>query len=149
MNLICCTADYFNNVIEVDISRVDDVERDPALAAQLLKSYARNISTLATKASIRKDVFSVREVSMPTVDSYLSALRKLFVINDVGAWCPAVSASNARFTNGDYRGRVCLHTGGWCRHLSHIRIEAMITRPTCFAGFEPENWRNDDLFLAE
>jgi len=90
-------ADYFNNVIEVDISRVDDVERDPALAAQLLKSYARNISTLATKASIRKDVFSVREVSMPTVDSYLSALRKLFVINDVGAWCPAIrSATDIR-----------------------------------------------------
>lgn len=90
-------ADYFNNVIEVDISRVDDVERDPALAAQLLKSYARNISTLATKASIRKDLFSVREVSMPTVDSYLSALRKLFVINDVGAWCPAIrSATDIR-----------------------------------------------------
>lgn len=90
-------ADYFNNVIDVDISRVDDVERDPALAAQLLKSYARNISTLATKASIRKDVFSVREVSMPTIDSYLSALRKLFVINDVGAWCPAIrSATDIR-----------------------------------------------------
>ena len=90
-------ADYFNNVIDVDISRVDDVERDPALAAQLLKSYARNISTLATKASIRKDVFSVREVSMPTVDSYLSALRQGLVINDVGAWCPAIrSATDIR-----------------------------------------------------
>ncbi len=90
-------ADYFNNVVEVDISRVDDVERDPALAAQLLRSYARNISTLATKASIRKDVLSVREVSMPTVDSYLSALRKLFVLKDVGAWCPAIrSATDIR-----------------------------------------------------
>ena len=90
-------ADYFNNVVDVDISRVDGVERDPALAAQLLRSYARNISTLATKASIRKDVLSVREVSMPTVDSYLSALRKLFVINDVEAWCPAIrSATDIR-----------------------------------------------------
>lgn len=83
-------TDYFNNVVEVDISRVDGVERDSALAAQLLRSYARNISTLATKVSIRKDVLSVREVSMPTVDSYLLALRNLFVINDVGAWCPAI-----------------------------------------------------------
>ena len=90
-------ADYFNNVVDVDISRVDGVERDSALAAQLLRSYARNISTLATKASIRKDVLSVREVSMPTVDSYLSALRKLFVINDVEAWCPAIrSATDIR-----------------------------------------------------
>ena len=90
-------TDYFNNVVEVDISRVDGVERDSALAAQLLRSYARNISTLATKVSIRKDVLSVREVSMPTVDSYLLALRNLFVINDVGAWCPAIrSATDIR-----------------------------------------------------
>ena len=90
-------TDYFNNVVEVDISRVDGVGRDSALAAQLLRSYARNISTLATKVSIRKDVLSVREVSMPTVDSYLSALRKLFVINDVEAWCPAIrSATDIR-----------------------------------------------------
>ena len=90
-------TDYFNNVVDVDISRVDDVERDPILARQLLRSYARNISTLATKASIRKDVLSVRDVSLPTVDSYLSALRKLFVINDVEAWCPAIrSATDIR-----------------------------------------------------
>ena len=90
-------TDYFNNVVEVDISRVDGVERDSALAARLLRSYARNISTLATKVSIRKDMLSVREVSMPTVDSYLSALRKLFVINDVEAWCPAIrSATDIR-----------------------------------------------------
>ena len=90
-------TDYFNNVVDVDISRVDDVARDPALAAQLLRSYARNISTLATKASIRKDVLSVREVSLPTVDSYLSALRRLFVIHDVEAWCPAIrSATDIR-----------------------------------------------------
>lgn len=90
-------TDYFNNVVEVDISRIDGFERDSILAAQLLKSYARNISTLATKASIRKDVLSVREVSMPTVDSYLSALRKLFVVNDIDAWCPAIrSATDIR-----------------------------------------------------
>ena len=90
-------GDYFNNIVESDISRVDGVERDPVLAAQLLRSYARNISTLATTASIRKDLMSVREVSMPTVDSYLSALRKLFVIGDVDAWCPAIrSATDIR-----------------------------------------------------
>ena len=90
-------TDYFSNVVEVDISRVDDVERDPALAAQLLRSYARNVSTLATKASIRKDILAVREVSLPTIDSYLSALRKLFVIKDIEAWCPAIrSATDIR-----------------------------------------------------
>ena len=90
-------ADYFNNIVESDISRVDEVERDPFLARQLLRSYARNVSTLATKASIRKDIMSVREVSLPTIDSYLSALQKLFVIRDIDAWCPSIrSATDIR-----------------------------------------------------
>ena len=91
--------DYINNVAEVDISKVDHVDRDPQLAAALLKSYARNISTLASKASIRKDVLSVRDISMPTVESYLAALRKLFVVSDIPAWCPSLrSASDMRST---------------------------------------------------
>ncbi len=85
--------DYFNNVAEVDISRIDNVSRDPKLAAALLKSYARNISSLATTATIRKDLLAVQEVSAPTVDSYLDALRRLFVISEVGAWCPVVRSA--------------------------------------------------------
>lgn len=91
--------DYVNNISNVDISRVDDIERDPLLTHALLKSYARNISTLATKTSIRKDVLSTREVSIPTIESYINALQKLFVIMDIEAWCPAVrSASDIRST---------------------------------------------------
>ena len=86
-------ADYVNNVAEVDISKVDNVDRDPLLASLLLKSYARNISTLASKANIRRDLLAVQEVSMPTVDSYLAALRKLFVVCDIPAWCPAIRSS--------------------------------------------------------
>ena len=59
----------------------------------LLKSYARNISTLASKANIRRDLLAVQDVSMPTVDSYLAALRKLFVVCDIPAWCPAIRSS--------------------------------------------------------
>jgi len=89
--------DYVANVSEVDISKVDGVRRDPALAFAILKSYARNVSTLAAKASIRKDVLSVRDVSPPTLDSYLEALKKLFVVQDVPAWCPAIrSATDIR-----------------------------------------------------
>ncbi len=88
-------ADYVHNVAEVDISKVDNVTRDPLLASLLLKSYARNISTLASKTSIRKDLLAVQDVSMPTVDSYLEALRKLFVISDIQAWCPAIRSSTS------------------------------------------------------
>jgi len=85
--------DYVNNVAEVDISRIDGVNRDPKLAAALLRSYARNISTLASVATIRKDVLTVQDISVPTVNSYLEALRRLFVISDIEAWCPALRSS--------------------------------------------------------
>lgn len=90
-------SDYLANVTEVDVGRVDGVDRNPRLALQILKSYARNISTLATKVSIRKDVLSVHDISLPTLDSYLEALRKLYVIKDMEAWNPSLrSASSIR-----------------------------------------------------
>ncbi|MBQ7652119.1 MAG: ATP-binding protein, partial [Victivallales bacterium] len=93
------SEDYIRNITEIDISEVDGVTRDPSLAFALLKSYSRKISTTATKATIRKDILTVRNVSMPTVDSYLSALRRLFVISDIEAWCPAIrSATDMRAT---------------------------------------------------
>ncbi len=86
--------DYLRNVCESDVSTVDGVSRNPALAELIMKSYARNLSTLAKKTVIYKDVISNSEgVSMPTLDSYLNALERLFVIEDVDAWCPAIRSA--------------------------------------------------------
>lgn len=86
--------DYLRNVCDSDISTVDGVSRNPALAELIIKSYARNVSTLAKKSVIYKDVVSNFEgVSMPTLDSYLNALERLFVIEDVEAWCPAIRSA--------------------------------------------------------
>jgi len=87
-------SDYLKNVCETDISTVDGVTRNPVLAELILKSYARNISTLAKKNSIYKDVASnVESLSMPTLDSYITALTRLFVIEDIDAWCPAIRSA--------------------------------------------------------
>ena len=89
--------DYLSQLVTVDISKIDGVSRDATTALALLKSYSRNISTVATTASIRKDVLSTREISLPTLDSYLEAFRKLFVVEDIDAWCPAIrSATDIR-----------------------------------------------------
>lgn len=86
--------DYLRNVCETDISTVDGVMRNPVLAEMILKSYARNISTLAKKNSIYKDVAAnVESLSMPTLDSYITALTRLFVIEDIDAWCPAIRSA--------------------------------------------------------
>lgn len=88
---------YIKTVCSEDISRVDGVQRDEHLARMILRSYARNISTLAKKSLMIADVASSGEVSCsePTFDDYVNALKKLFVICDVEAWCPAIRSKTA------------------------------------------------------
>lgn len=96
--------DYFRNVCESDISTVDGVSRNPVKAELVMKSYARNISTLAKKSVIFKDVSANADsISRSTFDGYLNALERLFVIEDIDAWCPAIrSATTIR--SGQKRG---------------------------------------------
>lgn len=88
---------YIKTVCSEDISRVDGVQRDEHLARMILRSYARNISTLAKKSLMIADVASSGEVSCsePTFDDYVGTLKKLFVICDVEAWCPAIRSKTA------------------------------------------------------
>lgn len=92
------SKDYISNICETDISTVDGVVRNPAWTNMILRSYARNISTLAKKSSIYKDIAANADsMTSATMDTYLNALEKLFVIEDVEAWCPAIrSASTIR-----------------------------------------------------
>ena len=73
------------------------LQRDELLARTIMRSYARNISTMAKKSSLIADVAASGEVSCsePTFDDYVGALRKLFVICDVEAWCPAIRSKTA------------------------------------------------------
>ena len=86
--------DYLNNICETDISTVDGVQRNPVWTNKILRSYARNISTLAKKNNILKDV-STNDDTMTsvTLDAYLNAFERLFVIEDIDAWCPAIRSA--------------------------------------------------------
>lgn len=88
---------YVKSVCTEDISRIDGVSRNEMLTKMILRSYARNISTLAKKSSLIADVTSSGEVSCtePTFDNYVNALRKLFIICDMDAWCPAIRSKTA------------------------------------------------------
>lgn len=83
--------DYVEEICNKDISRVDKTRRNPTLARLILRSYARNICTLAKKTSMLADVSEEMEgTSMPTFDDYVGALEKLYVIDDIEAWSPAI-----------------------------------------------------------
>lgn len=85
---------YLDNICDSDISTVDGVKRNPKTARLILKSYARNLSTLAKKSNMLKDISANDEtISMSTLDSYINALERLFVIEDIDAWCPAIRSA--------------------------------------------------------
>ena len=89
--------DYVNSVCENDITKIDGKQRNPKIARQIMRSYARNISTLAKKTNILADVTASGDItiSMDTYDDYVEALEKLFVIQDIDAWCPAIRSKTA------------------------------------------------------
>ena len=88
--------EYIDTVCSDDISRVDDVKRDATIARLILKTYARNISTLAKKSVMLKDLRAqIETISDNTMDDYLLALNKLFVIEDVESWSPAIRSATA------------------------------------------------------
>ena len=96
--------DYVNNICESDISTVDGVQRNPTWTGMILRSYARNVSTLAKKANIYKDIASNADsMTTVTMDAYLNALERLFVIEDIEAWCPAIRSSTT-IRSGKKRG---------------------------------------------
>lgn len=95
--------EYFEAVVRSDISRADNVERDPELARRLMRSLARNQGAQIPVTTIVDDLSSNAPVSAQTVTSYIRALESIFVIEDSLAWNPnlrsktAIRASNTRY----------------------------------------------------
>lgn len=88
--------DYVNIVCDEDISKIDGIRRNPLLARQIIKSYARNLCTLAKKTNMLKDMIAESEsITIVTFDDYVSALEKLFVIEDIEAWNPSIRSATA------------------------------------------------------
>lgn len=82
---------YVEELINVDVNRVDQSEKNPDRVRSILRSYARNISTMTTASTIMQDVHA-NDISITdkTLSNYLTALRRLFVIDDVKAWQPSL-----------------------------------------------------------
>lgn len=88
--------DYVNSVCRIEVSTVDNIQKNENLVRLILRTYARNISTLAKKSSMIKDIKSkIETLAENTFDSYVEALKKLFVIQDIDAWNPAIRSATA------------------------------------------------------
>ena len=89
--------EYYEAVWRYDISRVDDVERDPELTKRLMRSYSRNQGSQASAGTILADIRANEsdELSENTIYSYIKALKKMFVIEDSLAWNPNLRSKTA------------------------------------------------------
>ena len=89
-------SSYLDNICESDASTVDGINRDPVRMRAVLQSYARNVSTLTGNQTIIKDITAnFGSISENTLYSYLNALNRLFVIDEIPAWSPAIRSASA------------------------------------------------------
>ncbi len=92
------SIDYVEAIINADVSRVDGIEKNPTRVRALLKSLARNISTLATVKTIRDDIALDNDdstLSDKTINQYLKALDRIFVTENLAAWNPSLRSKTA------------------------------------------------------
>ncbi len=80
--------EYISTICEADISKIDNVRRDPKKVRSLLFSLGRNESTYASINAIAKDVSAT--VSRQTLSEYLGLLSRLYICNDIAPWDPAL-----------------------------------------------------------
>lgn len=89
--------DYYDAVVRSDINRADNVQKNPEKVRRLMRSYARNQGSQVPNTVLAQDVAANDEVpiSDETVASYVNALRKIFVVEDMPAWNPNLRSKTA------------------------------------------------------
>ena len=90
-------ADYYNAVVHSDINRADNVQKNPERVRRLMRSYARNQGTQVPNTVLAQDIAANDEMQIneETVTSYVNALRKIFVVEDMPAWNPNLRSKTA------------------------------------------------------
>lgn len=89
--------DYYDAVVRSDINRADNVQKNPERVKRLMRSYARNQGGQIPNTVLAQDIAANDEasVSEETVASYVNALKKIFVVEDMPAWNPNLRSKTA------------------------------------------------------
>lgn len=90
-------ADYYDGVVNSDINRADNVSKNPDRVKRLMKSYARNQGGQIANTLIKDDILAndVETLNEDTVASYINALKKIYVVEDMPAWNPNLRSKTA------------------------------------------------------
>lgn len=90
-------VDYYEAVVHSDINRADGVNKNPERVRRLMRSYARNQGTQAANTMLAADIANNDDGSIneETVAAYVSALKKIFVVEDMPGWNPNLRSKTA------------------------------------------------------
>ncbi len=82
--------DYYDAVVESDISNADGVNRNPQRVKLLMRSLSRFTASDAKVTNIKSDMVSndLDSLDEDTIYSYINALKRIFVVEDLPAWSP-------------------------------------------------------------
>ena len=95
-NLSIYGEQYVSAICEHDIQEASGKKLSPITARAILRSLARNISEMVDNKTIIADVVAYgRPLSEPTFYEYYDALMKLFVIEEIPAWCPNIRSKTS------------------------------------------------------
>lgn len=89
--------DYYDAVTKEDVTKVDGVKRASERVQRLMRAYARHQGTQVSVATLREDLKNNDTATLDenTIMSYLEALRKIFVVEDMPAWNPNLRSKTA------------------------------------------------------
>ncbi len=89
--------DYYASVVHSDINRADNVRKSAERVKRLMRSYARNQGSQVPNTVLAADVFNndKKNFDEESVASYVNALRKIFVVEDMPAWNPNLRSKTA------------------------------------------------------
>ena len=89
--------DYYKAVVETDISKVDNISKNPERVKKLMRAYARNMGSQASNETIKSDMIAndSQALDTDTVLLYVNALKKIFVVEESPAWNPNLRSKTA------------------------------------------------------
>ena len=89
------TKSLYQQIYTTDISNIDNIKRNPSWTQAILQSYSRNICTLCDYKTIYGDVKANYDLSETSFKDYIDALERLYIIEDINAWCPAIRSKTS------------------------------------------------------
>ncbi len=98
-------VDYYDAVVRSDINRADGVNKNPERVKRLMRSYARNQGAQIAYTMLRDDIAAndTDSLNEDTIVSYVDALKKIYVVEEMPAWNPnlrsrtAIRSSDTRY----------------------------------------------------